>query len=114
MLNRRHVGVVLAALLVLAGAVPAQAGPRDDRGHGERAERHDQRADRQGRGRGGDERRGYRGREPRERAAEHARRSSRGGRVLSAEPAGDERYRVRVLTPEGYIRNLTVDPRHDD
>lgn len=114
MLKRRRVGTVLAVLLVLAGTVPAHAGPRDERGRGERADRYEHRDDRSGRGHGGDERRGYRGREPRERAAERARRSSRGGRVLSAEPAGDERYRVRVLTPEGYIRNLTVDPRRDD
>jgi hypothetical protein len=48
-------------------------------------------------------------------AAERARRDT-GGRVLSVRPPprhdnGD--YRVKILTPEGEVRYLNVDPRQD-
>jgi hypothetical protein len=35
------------------------------------------------------------------------------GRVLSSEPADDRGYRVRVLTPDGYVRERFVDPRDE-
>lgn len=49
------------------------------------------------------------------RAADAVRRDER-GRVLSSEPTDDRGYRVRVLTPDGYVRERYVDPRdeHDD
>jgi hypothetical protein len=46
-------------------------------------------------------------------ATAEVRRSTR-GKVLSAEPQrsnGDELYRFRVLSPEGRLRDLYVDPR---
>jgi hypothetical protein len=48
-------------------------------------------------------------------AAERARRDT-GGRVLSVRPPpqqdqGD--YRVKILTPQGEVRYMNVDPRHD-
>jgi hypothetical protein len=46
------------------------------------------------------------------RAADAVRRDER-GRVLSSEPTGDRGYRVRVLTPDGYVRERYVDPRDD-
>lgn len=46
------------------------------------------------------------------RAADAVRRGER-GRVLSSEP-DDRGYRVRVLTPDGYVRERYVDPRDDD
>jgi hypothetical protein len=46
------------------------------------------------------------------RAAESVRRDER-GRVLSSEPTGDRGYRVRVLTPDGYVRERYVEPRDD-
>ena len=46
------------------------------------------------------------------RAAEAVRRDER-GRVLSSEPTDDRGYRVRVLTPDGYVRERYVDPRDD-
>ena len=46
------------------------------------------------------------------RAAEAVRRDER-GRVLSSEPADDRGYRVRVLTPDGYVRERFVDPRDE-
>ena len=100
----------LAAVLALT-APALLAGPHGGGRRGGDEDRH-WRDDRDGGRDGGRE---YRGRGPREQAAERARRSSRGGRVLSAEPQGSDGYRVRVLTPDGYIRNLTVDPhRHED
>ena len=45
------------------------------------------------------------------RAAESVRRDER-GRVLSSRP-DDRGYRVRVLTPDGYVRERYVDPRDD-
>jgi hypothetical protein len=47
------------------------------------------------------------------RAAEAVRRDER-GRVLSSQPADDRGYRVRVLTPDGYVRERYVDPRDAD
>ena len=49
-------------------------------------------------------------------AAERARRDTGGGRVLSVRPppqqdAGD--YRVKILTPQGEVRYLNVDPSQD-
>lgn len=44
------------------------------------------------------------------RAADAVRRDER-GRVLSSEPTDDRGYRVRVLTPDGYVRERYVDPR---
>jgi hypothetical protein len=109
--GKRLVAGTLLGMLVLAGTGdPAHARARHEREWVGHARDEDARSPPRG-PRGGE----YRGRQPRERAAERARRSSRGGRVLSAEPDGDEGYRVRVLTPDGYIRNLTVDPRrHED
>lgn len=46
------------------------------------------------------------------RAADAVRRDER-GRVLSSEPTDDRGYRVRVLTPDGYVRERYVDPRDD-
>lgn len=46
------------------------------------------------------------------RAADAVRRDER-GRVLSSEPTGDRGYRVRVLTPDGYVRERYVEPRDD-
>lgn len=47
-------------------------------------------------------------------AAERARRDT-GGRVLSVRPpqqdAGD--YRVKILTPQGEVRYMNVDPRQE-
>lgn len=107
-MTRIGAGLLTCAVLVAsAGAMPALAAPKHDRheAQAQNAPPH---------GRGARTPGAYRGREPREWAAERARRSSRGGRVLSAEPAGKESYRVRVLTPDGYIRNLVVDPRRED
>ncbi|MGE0811420.1 MAG: PepSY domain-containing protein [Immundisolibacter sp.] len=47
------------------------------------------------------------------RAAEAVRRGEH-GRVLSSQPDDDRGYRVRVLTPDGYVRERYVDPRDDD
>lgn len=47
------------------------------------------------------------------RAADAVRRDER-GRVLSSQPADDRGYRVRVLTPDGYVRERYVDPRDAD
>ncbi len=47
------------------------------------------------------------------RAADAVRRDQR-GRVLSSEPFDDRGYRVRVLTPDGYVRERYVDPHDDD
>lgn len=47
------------------------------------------------------------------RAADAVRRGER-GRVLSSERDDDRGYRVRVLTPDGYVRERYVDPRDDD
>ncbi len=49
-------------------------------------------------------------------AAERARRDTGGGRVLSVRPRpqqdeGD--YRVKILTPQGEVRYLNVDPRQE-
>lgn len=49
-------------------------------------------------------------------AAERARRDTGGGRVLSVRPppqqdAGD--YRVKILTPQGEVRYMNIDPRQD-
>jgi len=74
-----------------------------------RGQRQDDRSDR-GRYRGQDDRDRY-GRDAR-RAAEAVRRDER-GRVLSSEPADDRGYRVRVLTPDGYVRERFVDPRDE-
>lgn len=41
-------------------------------------------------------------------AAAQARRQS-GGRVLSTQPDGDDRYRVKVLTPQGRVKKIVVD-----
>lgn len=46
------------------------------------------------------------------RAADAVRRDER-GRVLSSEPTDDRGYRVRVLTPDGYVRERYVDPRDE-
>jgi len=61
----------------------------------------------------------YRGQDDRDRyghdarrAADAVRRDER-GRVLSSEPADDRGYRVRVLTPDGYVRERFVDPRDE-
>jgi hypothetical protein len=45
-------------------------------------------------------------------AADAVRRGER-GRVLSSEPVDDRGYRVRVLTPDGYVRERYVDPYDD-
>lgn len=47
------------------------------------------------------------------RAADAVRRGER-GRVLSSEPDDDRGYRVRVLTPDGYVRERYIDPRDHD
>lgn len=47
------------------------------------------------------------------RAADAVRRGER-GRVLSSEPDDDRGYRVRVLTPDGYVRERYVDPHDHD
>lgn len=47
------------------------------------------------------------------RAADAVRRGEH-GRVLSSERDDDRGYRVRVLTPDGYVRERYVDPRDDD
>ncbi len=47
------------------------------------------------------------------RAADAVRRDER-GRVLSSEPTDDRGYRVRVLTPDGYVRERYVDPHDED
>lgn len=47
------------------------------------------------------------------RAADAVRRGER-GRVLSSRPDEDRGYRVRVLTPDGYVRERYVDPRDAD
>ena len=65
--------------------------------------------DRNDRGRYGDDRYGRDAR----RAADAVRRDER-GRVLSSERDDDRGYRVRVLTPDGYVRERYVDPRDDD
>lgn len=72
-----------------------------------RGRSNDDRSDR-GRYRGQDDRDRY-GHDAR-RAADAVRRDER-GRVLSSEPADDRGYRVRVLTPDGYVRERFVDPR---
>ena len=56
----------------------------------------------------------YRGNDDRDarRAADAVRRDER-GRVLSSERADDRGYRVRVLTPDGYVRERYVDPRDE-
>lgn len=69
----------------------------------------DDRSDR-GRYRGQDDQDRY-GHDAR-RAADAVRRNER-GRVLSSEPTEDRGYRVRVLTPDGYVRERYVDPRDD-
>lgn len=122
--------VILTVGLTLA--LPAGARSRDDDG-GQGYDKEHRRETKEWRGDGGGGHKGDGGRggprewqqegrrdwresggRDRDRAAEHARQRSRGGRVLSAEPDGDKRYRVRVLTPDGYIRNLSVDPRDED
>jgi hypothetical protein len=48
-------------------------------------------------------------------AAERAKRDT-GGRVLSVRPPPQEDngdYRVKILTPQGEVRYLNVDPRQD-
>lgn len=47
------------------------------------------------------------------RAADAVRRREH-GRVLSTEPDDDRGYRVRVLTPDGYVRERYVDPHDRD
>ena len=47
------------------------------------------------------------------RAADAVRRREH-GRVLSTEPDDDRGYRVRVLTPDGYVRERYVDPHDHD
>ncbi|MBL8529131.1 MAG: hypothetical protein JNL68_15700 [Burkholderiales bacterium] len=49
-------------------------------------------------------------------AAERARRDTGGGRVLSVRPPPQQEngdYRVKILTPQGEVRYLNVDPRQD-
>jgi hypothetical protein len=49
-------------------------------------------------------------------AAEQARRDTGGGRVLSVRPPPQQEqgdYRVKILTPQGEVRYLNVDPRQD-
>lgn len=75
-----------------------------------RGRSHDDGSDRGGdRYRRQDDRYGHNAR----RAADAVRRDER-GRVLSSEPTDDRGYRVRVLTPDGYVRERYVDPRDDD
>jgi uncharacterized membrane protein YkoI len=48
-------------------------------------------------------------------AAEQARRDT-GGRVLSVQPSpqqGQGDYRVKILTPQGEVRYMNVDPRQE-
>jgi hypothetical protein len=48
-------------------------------------------------------------------AAERARRDT-GGRVLSVKPSpqqGEGDYRVKILTPQGEVRYMNVDPSKD-
>lgn len=54
----------------------------------------------------------YRSRRGAREAADAVRRGER-GRVLSSEPVDDRGYRVRVLTPDGYVRERYVDPYDD-
>lgn len=54
----------------------------------------------------------YRGRRGAREAADAVRRGKH-GRVLSSEPVDDRGYRVRVLTPDGYVRERYVDPYDD-
>lgn len=59
--------------------------------------------------------RGAGGRSGADVAAERARRDT-GGRVLSVRPPPQQdggAYRVKILTPEGQVRYLNVDPRQD-
>ncbi|WP_372696253.1 hypothetical protein [Immundisolibacter sp.] len=51
----------------------------------------------------------YRSRRGARDAADAVRRGER-GRGLSSEPVDDRGYRVRVLTPDGYVRERYVDP----
>lgn len=94
------------------GTLPDDRGPYDRR-HGDdgRDRRYDggRWGDRDDRSRYREERYGHDAR----RAAEAVRRDER-GRVLSSQPDDDRGYRVRVLTPDGYVRERYVDPRDDD
>ncbi|GAB4359269.1 MAG: hypothetical protein Kow0073_18070 [Immundisolibacter sp.] len=54
----------------------------------------------------------YRSRRGAREAADAVRRGER-GRVLSSQPVDDRGYRVRVLTPDGYVRERYVDPDAD-
>ena len=87
-MNRVLIAIVLACSL--APAVDGHAKDKGDRGDGG-------------------------GRSGADAAAERAQRDS-GGRVLSVHPPRDQAdgdYRVKVLTPQGEVRYLNVDPRQD-
>ncbi len=130
---------LVGGVLLLAVALPAWAGPdkgRDDSDRRDHDSHYDDRHERgQGRAKGQyrrdepahrslgtrrDESRSFRGPDRHDhydrdagRAANAVRRDER-GRVLRSEPTDDRGYRVRVLTPDGYVRERYVDPRRDD
>lgn len=120
---------LLTGLLLLAGSGPLLADPPpggsrdrhgDHRGQPDRRDwrRGPDRDDRYGRnsaqrrplGTSHDDHDRYRYDRDARRAAEAVRRDER-GRVLSSQPTDDRGYRVRVLTPDGYVRERYVDPR---
>ena len=87
----------------------------DDRGYHDRRYGGDHNPGRHhgsGRRDGGDDHRGNHYGTDR-RAADAVRRREH-GRVLSTEPDDDRGYRVRVLTPDGYVRERYVDPHDRD
>jgi hypothetical protein len=130
----------LVGVLLLAAALPTWAGPnrgQDDEHRSDRDSRYREHyegdrdrslgqdrqrslrrneAARRPLGTQHEEPRSFRGRDRYDRdagrAANAVRRDER-GRVLRSEPTDDRGYRVRVLTPDGYVRERYVDPGGD-
>lgn len=111
-LPRRHRLSVLLLGAVLSSLLPLPARAEHDRGW-QRQDEARQAHRPQGRGEGNGpkaspwERPGPRARQPAWPPAE----AERNGRVLLSEPRAERKRRIRVLSPDGHVRDVIIDDR---